>query len=74
MCSFKYTDNICEIHNALVVEAALQAQHIADSGGDPNFIDWIVVFQKVLGARRGHMKGIRPIPLSAASTSAPSQW
>ncbi|CAH1449771.1 unnamed protein product [Lactuca virosa] len=36
--------------NALVAEVALQTQHIADSGGDPNSIDWIALFEKVLGA------------------------
>ncbi|CAH1423943.1 unnamed protein product [Lactuca virosa] len=43
-----------EQYNSLFAEVALQTQHIADSGGDPNSIDWITLFEKVLGARRGH--------------------
>ncbi|CAI9276849.1 unnamed protein product [Lactuca saligna] len=27
---------------------------IADSGGDPDIIDWITIFEKVLGTRRRH--------------------
>ncbi|CAI9275692.1 unnamed protein product [Lactuca saligna] len=62
-----------EQYNALVAEVALQTQHIADSGGDPNSIDWIALFEKVLGARRGHVRGIGPKP-SVVGTSAPTQW
>ncbi|CAI9264071.1 unnamed protein product [Lactuca saligna] len=53
-------------YNALVVEVALQTHHIADSGGDAHYINWIVIFEKVLGARRGHVRGIRPKPPSTA--------
>ncbi|CAH1417000.1 unnamed protein product [Lactuca virosa] len=60
-------------YNALVAEVALQTQHIADFGGDPNSIDWIALFEKVLDARRGHVRGIGPKP-SVAGTSAPTQW
>ncbi|CAH1432881.1 unnamed protein product [Lactuca virosa] len=70
----KYIDNLREIQNALVGEIALQTPHITDSGGDLNSIDWITIFVKVLGARRGHVIGIRPKPPSATGTSAPSQW
>ena len=74
MLVLKYIDNLHEIQNALVDEVASQTQHLTDSGGDPDSIDWIVTFEKVLGARGGHVRGIRPKPPSAASTSAPSQW
>ncbi|XP_052619991.1 uncharacterized protein LOC111899573 [Lactuca sativa] len=49
-----------EQYNALVAEVALQTHHIADSGGDPDTIDWIAIFEKVLGTRRGHVRGIGP--------------
>ncbi|CAI9280208.1 unnamed protein product [Lactuca saligna] len=49
------------MQNALVAEVALQTQHIADSSSDPNSIDWIALFEMVLGA-------------SVAGTHAPSQW
>ncbi|CAI9277755.1 unnamed protein product [Lactuca saligna] len=68
-----YINNLREMHNALVAEVALQTQHIADSGADPNSIDWIALFEKVLGVRRGHVRGIGPKP-SVAGTSAPTQW
>ncbi|CAI9263067.1 unnamed protein product [Lactuca saligna] len=47
-------NNLCEMQNTLVYEVSLQTQYIADSGGDPNSIDWISLFEKVLGAQRGH--------------------
>ncbi|CAI9281412.1 unnamed protein product [Lactuca saligna] len=46
---------------------------IADSSGDPDTIDWIAIFEKVLGTRRVHMRGLRPKPSSTAATSAQSQ-
>ncbi|CAI9282487.1 unnamed protein product [Lactuca saligna] len=46
--------------NALVAEFALQTHHIANSGGDPDTIDWIAIFENVLGTRRGHVRGIGP--------------
>ncbi|CAH1435854.1 unnamed protein product [Lactuca virosa] len=45
-------------NNALVAKVTLQTQHIADSGGNLNFIDWITLFENVLGGRRGHVRGI----------------
>ncbi|CAH1426818.1 unnamed protein product [Lactuca virosa] len=36
-----------EQYNALVAEVALQTHHIADSGGDPDTIDWIAIFEKL---------------------------
>ena len=72
MLALKYIDNLHEIRNALVAEVALQTQHIADSSGDPNSIEWIAIFEKVLVARRGRVSGIGPKPLSTAGTSAPS--
>ncbi|XP_042753682.1 uncharacterized protein LOC111908380 isoform X2 [Lactuca sativa] len=62
-----------EQYNALVAEVALQTHHIADSGGDPDTIYWIAIFEKVLGTRRGHVRGIEPKASSAAGTSASSQ-
>ncbi|CAI9263162.1 unnamed protein product [Lactuca saligna] len=58
----------------LVAEVALQTHHIADFGGDPNTIDWIAIFEKVLGTQRGHVTSIWHKASSAAGTSAPSQW
>ncbi|CAH1434956.1 unnamed protein product [Lactuca virosa] len=49
---------------------AIQTHHIVDSGGDADYIDWIAIFEKVLGARRGCVRGIGPKPPSAAGTSA----
>ncbi|CAH1412845.1 unnamed protein product [Lactuca virosa] len=46
----------------------LQTQHIAAFGDDPDSIDWIALFEKVLGARRGHVRDIEPKP-SVADTS-----
>ncbi|CAI9273588.1 unnamed protein product [Lactuca saligna] len=40
--------------NAVVAEVVLQTHHIADSGGDPDNIDWIAIFENVLGTRRRH--------------------
>ncbi|CAH1447283.1 unnamed protein product [Lactuca virosa] len=62
-----------EQYNVLVAEVALQTHHIADSGGDPDTIDWIAIFEKVLGTRRRHVRGIGPKPSLAAGTSASSQ-
>ena len=67
----KYIHNLREMQNVLVAEVALQTQHRADSGGDPNSIDWIALFEKVLGAWRRHVRGIGPKP-SVAGTSAPT--
>ncbi|CAI9297471.1 unnamed protein product [Lactuca saligna] len=61
-------------YNVLVAEVALQTHHIADSGGDLDTIDWIAIFEKVLGTRKGRVRGIGPKASSAAGTSAPSQW
>ncbi|CAI9271291.1 unnamed protein product [Lactuca saligna] len=61
-------------YNVLADEVGLQTHHIADSSGDPDTIDSIAIFQKVLGARRGHVRGIGPKPSSSLGTSAPSQW
>mgnify|MGYP001544320398 FL=1 len=74
MLFLTYINNLCEIQNVLVAEVALQTHHIADSGGDPGTIDWIAIFEKVLGTRRGHVRGIGPKTSSAAGTSASSQW
>ncbi|CAH1440098.1 unnamed protein product [Lactuca virosa] len=52
----------------------MATHHIADSGGDPDTIDWIAIFEKVLVTRRGHVRGIGPKASSTAGTSAPSQW
>ncbi|CAI9282197.1 unnamed protein product [Lactuca saligna] len=60
------------MQNALVAEVALKTQHIIDFGGDLNSIDWIALFEEVLGARRGHVRGIGPKP-SIAGRSAPTQ-
>ncbi|CAH1452783.1 unnamed protein product [Lactuca virosa] len=49
-----------------------KTHHIADS--DPDTIDWIIIFEKMLGTQRGHVRGIGPKPSSAAGTSVPSQW
>ncbi|CAI9264289.1 unnamed protein product [Lactuca saligna] len=57
-----------------IAEVALQTHHITDSGGDPDTIDWIAIFEKVLGTRRGHVRGIGPKASSTAGTSAQSQW
>ncbi|CAI9300147.1 unnamed protein product [Lactuca saligna] len=51
----------------------MKIQHIVDSGDDPYFIDWIVIFEKVLRARRWHVRGIEPKPPSTVGTNAPSQ-
>ncbi|CAI9282721.1 unnamed protein product [Lactuca saligna] len=59
-------------YNALVAEVALQTHHIADSGCDQDAIDWITIFEKVLGTQRGHVRGIVPKSSSAVSISAPS--
>ncbi|CAI9295131.1 unnamed protein product [Lactuca saligna] len=62
------------LKNTLVIEVVVQIHHIADFGGDPYTIDWIAIFKNVLGARKGHVRGIRPKPSSELGTSAPSQW
>ncbi|KAL7603049.1 hypothetical protein Lser_V15G18904 [Lactuca serriola] len=36
-------------YNTLVAEVALQTHHIVKSGGDSDTIDWIAIFEKVLG-------------------------
>ncbi|CAH1427796.1 unnamed protein product [Lactuca virosa] len=46
--------------------------HIADSSG-ADTIDWIAIFENVLGTRKGYLRGIGPKPSSVAGTSAPSQ-
>ena len=61
-----------EIYNALVAEVALQTHHIADFGGDPDTIYWIAIFKKVLGTRRGHVRGFEPKTSSATGTRASS--
>ncbi|CAI9270457.1 unnamed protein product [Lactuca saligna] len=63
-----------EQYNTLVAEVALQTHHIADSSGDPDTIDWITIFEKVLCTRREHVRGIGPKASSVAGTSVPSQW
>ncbi|CAI9303404.1 unnamed protein product [Lactuca saligna] len=60
-------------YNALAAEVALQTHHIDDSDGDPDTIDWIAIFEKVLGTQRGHVRGIEPKPSSTVGKSAQSQ-
>ncbi|CAI9263256.1 unnamed protein product [Lactuca saligna] len=67
----EFVDHLVEDqYNALVVEVSQQTHHIANSGGDPDTIDWVTIFEKVLGTRRGHVRGIDPKPSSVVGTSA----
>ncbi|CAI9292961.1 unnamed protein product [Lactuca saligna] len=58
-----------EFFDHLVVDqyVALQTHHIVGSSSDLDTIDWIAIFEKMLGTRRGHVRGIGPKPSSATA-------
>ncbi|CAI9300840.1 unnamed protein product [Lactuca saligna] len=59
-----------EQYNALVAEVSLQTHHIADSGGDPDTIDWITIFEKVLRTRWGHDVDVNAFPQNPTFVTA----
>lgn len=63
---------ICKLQNALVRELAEQTQLSATSS-NPTPVDEPAIFEKVLGSRRGHIKGIGHKPSARTDSSAYSE-